>query len=197
MGTGNDIGPQVRDPSTDGGHFRVRIGREPVHGNHGRHPELAHIRNMPAQVFHAALDSADILRTERIQRHPAMHLQGPDRGDDDRGGRFETRHPALDVEELLRPQVGTEPGFGDHIVRQPEARRCCRQRVAAMGDIRERPAMDERGIVLQRLHKVGHERITQQDSHRPVGLQVACAHQRTVTVVADDNRAEPPLEIGG
>ena len=43
-----------------------------------------------------------------------MHLQGPDSGDQDDGVRDEAGVAALDVEELLHPDVGAEAGLRHH-----------------------------------------------------------------------------------
>ena len=64
----------------------------------------------------------------------AVHLQGADGGDDHGSGGLQAGLAALDVEELLRSQVGAEAGFGHHVVgelqrgRGGDARSCSRGR---------------------------------------------------------------------
>jgi hypothetical protein len=102
-----------------------------------------------------------------------MHLERAHGGDDHRGGRREAGLAALDVEELLRAEIGAEAGLGHHIVGELQRRARRDHRVAAMGDVGERAAMDEGRIALQRLHQVGLQRVLQQHRHRAVGLEVA------------------------
>ena len=64
-----------------------------------------------------------------------------------------------------------------------------------MRDVRERAAMDEGGVVLQRLHQVGLHRLLEQHRHRPVRLDVPAQDRRPVAPVADDDVAQPPLQI--
>ncbi len=64
-----------------------------------------------------------------------------------------------------------------------------------MRDVGERAAVDERGIVLQRLHEIGLERVLQQHRHRAVHLEVRCAHRLLVARVADDDVAEAVLQV--
>lgn len=69
-----------------------------------------------------------------------------------------------------------------------------------MGDVGEGAAMHEGRIVLQRLHQVRLHRIFQEHRHGAVRFQVARMHRRPVETIADDDVAEPPLqifEIGG
>ena len=64
-----------------------------------------------------------------------------------------------------------------------------------MGDVGERAAMDEGGIVLQRLHEVRLHRVLQEHGHRAVGLQVAGGDRALVAAIADDDVAEAPFEV--
>ena len=95
-----------------------------------------------------------------------MHLQRPDRGDDDGRVRGEPRRAALDVEELLRAHVGPEAGLGRDDLVRGERDAVGDDRVVAVGDVRERPAVDERRAALERLEQVRLDRVDQQDRHR-------------------------------
>ena len=114
--------------------------------------------------------------------------------------RRETCHPALDVHEFLGTEIGAESGFRDDVVGQFQRRRCGHYRIAAVRDVRERSAVNECGIVLERLDEVRLQCLLQEDRHGPVGLEVAAIDRRPVPAVADDDVAEPPLqviEVGG
>ncbi len=102
---------------------------------------------------------------------------------------------ALDVDELLRAEVGAEAGLGHDVVGELQRGLRGDDRVAAVGDVGERPAVDEGRVVLQRLHQVGRERVLEQHRHRPVHLQVARAHRLLVARVADHDVAEALLQI--
>ena len=105
----------------------------------------------------------------------AVVLQRADGGHDHHRVGLQARLAALDVEELLGAQVGAEAGLGHHVVGQLQRRLRGDDGVAAVGDVGERAAVDERRVVLQRLHQVRLERVLQQHGHRAVGLQVARA----------------------
>ncbi len=60
-----------------------------------------------------------------------------------------------------------------------------------MGDIGERPAVDEGRIALQRLHEVRLEGLLQEHGHRTVGLQVGRGHGLAVPGIGDDDPPQP------
>ena len=62
-----------------------------------------------------------------------MHLERPNRGDDDGRLRVEISEPALDVEEFLGAQVGAEAGFGEHDLPERQTQPGGHQRIAAVG----------------------------------------------------------------
>ena len=102
---------------------------------------------------------------------------------------------ALDVEELLGAEVGAEAGFGHHVVGELQRGRRRRHRVAAVRDVGERAAVDEGRRAFQRLHQVRRDRVLEQRGHRAVGLELPGAHRLAVAGVADDDVAEPLLEV--
>ena len=80
---------------------------------------------------------------------------------------------AFDVEELLRAEVGAETGLGDDIVGELERGSRRDDRIAAMRDVGERAAVDERRRALEGLHEIGLHRVLEQRRHRALGLEVA------------------------
>ena len=124
-----------------------------------------------------------------------MHLERADGRDDHREFRAQACLATLDVEELLAAEIGAEAGFRDHVVAQLEGELGRHHRVAAVGDVAERPAMDERRVVLERLHEVGHHGVLQEDGHGAGRLQLLGAHQLTIAGLADQHPAEPALEV--
>ena len=150
---------------------------------------------MPLEVGHAALECGQILLAQRVLGDAAVHLERAHGGDDHRRVGLEAGLAALDVEELLRPQVGAEAGLGDHVVAELERGAGRHRRVAAMGDVGERAAMDEGGIALQGLHEIGRERVLEQHGHGAGGLEVGGEHRLAVAVVARDHLAQALLEV--
>ena len=92
----------------------------------------------------------------------------------------EPGRPALDVEELLGAHVGPEPGLraDDVVGRQREPVRD--DRVVAVGDVGERPGVDEGRPALERLEQVRLDRVAQQDGHRPGDTEVLGGDRRPV-----------------
>ena len=132
---------------------------------------------------------------ERLQLDAAVVLQRAHRRDDDRRARLQAGLAALDVDELLGAEVRAETGLGHDVV--GELQRALRRDhgVAAVRDVRERTAVQEGRIVLERLHEVGLEGVLEEHRHRTVGLEIARADRRLVARVADHDVAEPLLEI--
>ena len=124
-----------------------------------------------------------------------MVFQRPHRGDEHDHVGPQPRLAALDVDELLGTEVGTEAGFGDHVVAELQRSAGRDHRVAAVRDVRERTTVDEGGVVLERLDQVRPDRIAQQCGHCTVRLQLRSRHRRAFSGVADDDAAEAALQV--
>ena len=124
-----------------------------------------------------------------------MILQSPDRSDDHNGIRPETGDTALDVEELLRTEIGGETRFRDHIIRQLQSRAGGGDGVAAMGDVGKGTAVNKSGSPLQRLDKVRLNGILQQRGHGAFRLQIVSGDRCAAIGVADDDAGETCLQI--
>ena len=118
--------------------FGWRIGREGVDRDDRWDAELLHVVDVPPEVRHALLQRVEIFLAEVGLGEAAVHLQRADGCDDHRRFRLEAGLSALDVEELLRSQVGAKPGFRHDIVGEVEREIGRDDRVAAMRDIGER-----------------------------------------------------------
>lgn len=173
----------------------VGVGDELVHRDDRRNAELVDVLDVALEVFTALRDGRDILGLQVIFRDAAMHLEGADGRDDHDGRRRDAGLAALDVEEFLGSEVGAEAGLGHDVVRELQGRRRRQHRVAAVGDVGERTAVNKHGIVLQRLHEVRLQRILQQHRHGAIGFQIAGADRLLVARVGDDDVAEPLFEI--
>ena len=76
------------------------------------------------------------------------------------------------MHELLKTQVGGEPGLCDHIVGVTQGQLVGNNRAAAVGDVSEGPGVDYRRLALQRLDQVGHHRLVQQGHQRALHAQL-------------------------
>ena len=90
-----------------------------------------------------------------------MHLQRLDRRNEHNGIGFQPGLPALDVEELLRAEIGTESCLGDHVVAQLQRCSSCHDGVATMSDVGERATVHQGRVVFHRLHEIGLHRVAQ------------------------------------
>ena len=86
-----------------------------------------------------------------------MHLQRPHGRYDDGGAGVQTGLAALDVEEFLGPQVGSEARLGHDIVGQLERGLGGDDGVTTVGNIGKRSAVDDGWIVFQGLNDIGLE----------------------------------------
>ncbi len=75
---------------------------------------------MTAKVFATFVDRFDVLCSQLILGHAAVHLERTGGRHQHYGGRFQTGLAALDIEEFLGAEIRTETGFGDHVVGQLE-----------------------------------------------------------------------------
>ncbi len=137
-----------------------------------RHVVALQIVDMALEIGEALLERRDILLLEIVLGDAAMHLERADGGDDHGAIGLQPGLAAFDVEEFLGAEIGAEAGFGHHIVAELERGLGGDHRVAAMGDIGERAAMDEGRIVLERLHEVRRERVLEQRRHRARGREI-------------------------
>ena len=95
-----------------------------------------------------------------------MVLQRPHRRDEHDRARAQAADAAGDVEELLHAHVRGEAGLGDDVLAELEPDAVGDERVVAVRDVRERPAVDERRLTLERLHEVRLDRVLEDDGHR-------------------------------
>ena len=96
----------------------------------------------------------------------AVVLERLDRRDEHDRARPQVAGAADDVEELLHAHVGAEAALGDDVVAELERDAVGDERVVAVRDVRERPAVDERRLALERLHEVRLDRLLEQHGHR-------------------------------
>ena len=105
------------------------------------------------------------------------------------------RRPALDVEELLGAHVGAEAGLGADDLVRGERDPIRDDRVVAVGDVRERSAMDERRTALEGLEEVRLQGVLEQDGHRARDAQVLGGDRLAVARRGHDHAAQAGAEV--
>ena len=179
------------------------VRRERVDRHDDRHPEDPDVLDLLRKVRRARPDGLDVLLEqrgiERLAGHdPAdapMHLERPHgRDDDGRVGR-EAGRPALDVEELLGAHVRAEARLGTHDLVRRERKPVGDDRVVAMGDVRERAAMDEGGTALEGLEQVRLDRVGQQGRHRARDAQILGGDRRAILASGHHHPAQTCAEV--
>ena len=165
--------------------LRVGVGREAVHRHDRRDAEFLRDRDVTREVGGAAVEIAASVVAERLHR----------RDEHDRA-RLQSAEPADDVEELLHAHVRREPALGDDELAELERRPGRDERAVAVCDVRERAAVDEGGLPLDRLHEVRLQRLAQDHRHRPGRPDLLGSHRHPLGGAADRDRAEPAAEVG-
>src|SRR5882672_1952541 len=190
------LGAELLDSRLEQLELLRRVVVEAVDRNNaGNAVVLLHVLDVALEVGDPLLQRLEVLLRDRLQVRAAVVLHRAHRGDDHRRRRAQPRLAALDVDELLRPQVGAEARFGDHVVGELHRGLGRDHGVAAMGDVRERAAMDERRVVLERLDEVGLDRVLQQHRHRAVRLEILRENRFLLARVADDDLAQALLQV--
>ena len=176
---------------------------EHVDRHHRRAAVDAHVLQLLAQVRAALVDLVGVLGQDRLGEGSARHdrvlaavrLQSAHCCDQHGGVGSEARHAALDVEEPLGAHVGAESGLGDEVVAHVDADQVGDDRRVAGGDVAERPGVHQHGCVLERLHQVRLDRLTQDHRHRTGDLDVLSGDRVARLGVADDDAPEPPAKV--
>ena len=131
-------------------------------------------------------------RVPSRRRRGAQRSHGRDEHDRARGDRPD---PADDVEELLHAHVRAETGLGDDVVAELQADEVGDERRVPVGDVRERPAVDERRLALERLDEVRLDRVLEENGHCPGRLQLLGRDRLALPGVGDRDRTEPLAQV--
>src|SRR5438445_12142483 len=117
---------------------------------------------MRVEVREASMEGLQVLDREVFLLYASAMLQRANAHDEDRGVRSQAALAAHEIHELLATQVSAESRFRDDEVPEAEGEPVRQHAAVPVRDVRERPAMDERGSALEGLHEVRHERVRQQ-----------------------------------
>ena len=173
----------------------VSVTDERVKGNDHRNLIFLDVLDVSRQVDQAFLQGLDVLLLQVRAGYAAVILEGLDGRDQDNGVRTQAGHAALDIQEFLRAQVGAEAGFRNGIIRHLQGRFGGSDRVAAVGDVGERSAMDQGGRMLDGLDQVGTESVLEQGHHGADGVQLLRAYGRPFKGIADNDLSQSPAQV--
>ena len=126
-----------------------------IDGNHAGQTELLlDIVQMPFQIDEPFIQRFQILCAQVLHVNAAMGFQRPHGRNQHHGIRLNPGFAAFDVDEFFRAQIRAKTRLGDDNIGQFQRRLRGDHRIAAMGDIGERPAMDKHRIVFQGLDQI-------------------------------------------
>ena len=203
-GTGAAVSPvraadrldaEARTEFLDDSDFSIGVGRESVDCDHDGNAELGQVSHVPVEVLAAPGERLDILLAKVFLRDAALHLECLDGRDQHGGIGPQAGFAALDIEELLSAEICAETRFGHDVVGQLEASPGRHDRIAAMRDVRERPAVHQRRVVFHRLHEIRLQCVAQQHGHCTVRVQLPDGHGLVLARIPEDDVTEPGLEV--
>ena len=151
---------------------------------------------MPEKIGQSRFQRAEILSAEVGFGKSAMHLERTDGRHHDHGRRMESRHAALDIQELLGTEVGTEACFRDSVIAQLHSHAGSHHGITAVRNVGKRSAVNEGGCSLQCLHQVRLDRVLEQCRHGADRTKLTSRHRLLIVGVADHNAGQALLQIG-
>ena len=125
-----------------------------------------------------------------------MALEGTHSGHQHAGRGSDTGVAALDIQKLLCAQISTKACFSDGIVGQRKAQLGSQHAVAAVGDVGKGTAVDDGGVVFQRLYKVRVQRVLQQGGHGTGSTDLTGSDGLAVVGVGAYDLGKTLLQIG-
>ena len=96
----------------------VSVGKRLMATTHGRLYTFVMFSTCCSRLGRPASSACRFSSLSCVLRHAAVVLERADRGHHDHGVGLQAGQAALDVQELLRAQVGAEAGLGDGVVAQ-------------------------------------------------------------------------------
>ena len=151
---------------------------------------------MAQQVGTTLFKGGQVFRRKVGFRHAAVHFQRADGCHQHYGVGLQPRLTAFDVQEFFRSEIGAETRLGDRVIAQRHGGFGRDDRIAAVCDVGERSAVDQRGRTFQRLHEVGRERVFQQRRHRADRTDLPGSDRFFVVRIADYDAGKPRFEVG-
>ena len=154
-----------------------------------------HVLHVCAQVLNALFERRNILFCKLCLRHAAIVFQRTNRRDNDDAVRLEARQTALDVEELLRTEVGAEACFRNAVIAEFQRQARCAHGVAAVRNVCKRTAVHDGRCASNRLHKVRVDGIFEQSRHSAIRLDVLRIDRLAVIRICNEDFAEALFQV--
>ena len=173
----------------------VSIARKAVEAHEDCLAELLEVGNMAVKVCEALLETLGIGQLNLRLGHATVHLKRESRGNQNCKVGLQACLTALDVEELLRTEVGTETCLRYGIFSMAHRHLCSNHRVTAVRDIREGATVNDYWVVLGCLHKVGVDSILQQCHHSTRYTEVINREWGVVVAHAKHDAADTSVEV--
>ena len=126
-----------------------------------------------------------------------MPLERPHGRHEDHCRGVEPGRSALDVEELLRPEIETETGFGDRPLGMGHGHLRRDDGVATVGYVGEGPAMHEGGDAFTGLDQVRQDGVLEDDHHGADRIELTGGHGLVLPGERDEQPGEPVPQIVG
>ena len=130
-----------------------------------------------------------------FQSCSSVHLEAVESGNENCEVRLEAALAALDVEEFLCSEVSSESGFSYDVVTAAHGCLCRDDRIASMGDVCERTAMDECRSTLGCLDEIGLEGGLEQDENGSRDSHVLNLERGAVAGVAEKDVVDASSHI--
>jgi len=150
---------------------------------------------MHLEVYDTLFQCIQILGSQFCFRHAAVVFQRTNSCDQNHAAGVQTAVAALDVEELLCAQIRAETCLGHAVVAQFQRQLCGTERVAAVRNVGERAAVNQRRRMLQGLYQVRLEGILQQCCHSTVCAQILGINRIAVQIVCHQDLAQAFLQV--
>ena len=147
------------------------------------------------QIDHAFFKSSQILNAQLFDSDTTVVFERAHCGHQHHGRWGQACLAAFDVDEFFSAQISAKTSLGDHVIGQFGRCRGGDDRIATVGDVGKRAAVDESQIVFKGLRDVGCQSVFQQSRHGAVGLQIAGQDRGTIGVVSHDDATQTVFQV--
>ena len=125
-----------------------------------------------------------------------MGFQRTDGGNQNHRRGVQVCHAALDIQELFSAQVSAKACFGHNVIRQLQAQLGGSHAVAAVGNVGKWTAVDDGGVVFQRLDQVGVNGVFQQSRHCACCADLPGGDRLAIVSISAHNAAQAVFQVG-
>ena len=178
------------------GHLFVGVRSKTVEHDDDALTKRAEVLHMAVEVFKALSQTLHVGFFDSIEGHAAVHLQALCGGHDDRECRLESALAAEDIVEFLRAEVSAETSLRDGVFAMAEGHLGGQKRVAAVGDVGERSAVNHCGRILGGLYEVGLDSVVEEHHNGACHAQVANGEGLALVGIAQQDVFNAATQVG-